>query len=291
MMGRVGRAASHCLLAVLAGLTLVMGGCQRAKPERVLAMPPVYPRGETPVVAQVALPTPAEDAMATPTDGTSAGYPAPEPPASATPTAVTLEPTATPVSPPIPTATLAALPTSTPVSGPTIALTPGPTPTPVMEVVYRVKAGDSLGSIAVLYNTTAAAIMARNNLSNPSMIHVGQTLIIPAADAHLSPRGSTVLHTVASGETLADIAVRYRTTPEAIMSQNPSLDDPDQPPVGAVLMITIGSEPGNRTHIVRPGESLSTIAESYGLTTQQVARANGLTDPSRIRVGQLLIIP
>ena len=164
-------------------------------------------------------------------------------------------------------------------------------PTPAPEVIYRVKAGDSLGSIAVLYNTTTAAIRERNGLSGSGLIHVGQQLIIPAASPDTIPAGSTVRHTVRAGESLADIARYYRTTSEAILGQNPTVSDPDTLVEGTVLTVIVGSESVPKTHVVRVGETLGLIAERYGVTTQALARANGLTDPSRIRVGQTLIIP
>lgn len=43
---------------------------------------------------------------------------------------------------------------------------------------YVVRAGDSLLAIARRYNTTVPALMAANNLSNPDVIFVGQTLTI-----------------------------------------------------------------------------------------------------------------
>jgi LysM repeat protein len=148
-----------------------------------------------------------------------------------------------------------------------------------------------VGSIAVLFNSTTAAILARNGLSDPSLIRVGQTLIIPAPSPETIPTGSSVRHVVQAGETLEVIAGYYRTTTGALLAQNPALSDPENLAVGTVLTVIAGSEAGARTHVVKPGETLGTIAESYGLTTQAVARANGLTDPSLIRVGQTLIIP
>ena len=44
-------------------------------------------------------------------------------------------------------------------------------------------------------------------------------------------------------------------------------------------------------HIVRPGENLFRIALRYGVTVDALAAANGLSDVSRIYVGQRLIIP
>lgn len=45
------------------------------------------------------------------------------------------------------------------------------------------------------------------------------------------------------------------------------------------------------THVVQPGENLFRIALGYGLTTAELAAANGIADSSRIFVGQVLTIP
>jgi LysM repeat protein len=57
------------------------------------------------------------------------------------------------------------------------------------------------------------------------------------------------------------------TTPEPIVVQNPG------------------------THVVQPGENLFRIALKYGKTVDEVAKANGITNASVIRVGQTLVIP
>jgi LysM repeat protein len=44
---------------------------------------------------------------------------------------------------------------------------------------YVVQPGDTLYSIAVRYDTTVQALMVANNLSNPNLIYVGQTLRVP----------------------------------------------------------------------------------------------------------------
>jgi LysM repeat protein len=45
------------------------------------------------------------------------------------------------------------------------------------------------------------------------------------------------------------------------------------------------------THVVAPGESLSTIGELYGVPWLQIAEANGIPEPYVIQVGQELVIP
>lgn len=57
---------------------------------------------------------------------------------------------------------------------------------------------------------------------------------------------------------------------------------------------TIGDRSGMSDmldHTVASGDTLSTIAASYGLKTATVLWANNLTDKSRLRVGQKLVIP
>jgi len=55
---------------------------------------------------------------------------------------------------------------------------PMPTPTPKPKV-YVVKKGDSVYKIAKRFGTTTEAIVAANNLRNPSLIYPGQILLIP----------------------------------------------------------------------------------------------------------------
>lgn len=48
---------------------------------------------------------------------------------------------------------------------------------------------------------------------------------------------------------------------------------------------------GGSTHVVQPGENLFRIALRYGFTVDYLAAVNGITDPTRIYVGQVLTIP
>jgi LysM repeat protein len=44
-------------------------------------------------------------------------------------------------------------------------------------------------------------------------------------------------------------------------------------------------------HHVRPGETLSKIAERYGASVQRILQANGLRHANLVRVGSTLVIP
>lgn len=49
--------------------------------------------------------------------------------------------------------------------------------------------------------------------------------------------------------------------------------------------------PQGTYHVVTPGETLFRIGKAYGLTYQELARANGIKDAAQIRVGQRIFIP
>lgn len=96
------------------------------------------------------------------------------------------------LSPPIPTdaafievATVAEpVPSESPLSDPALLEFPPDLP-PAIEIsppqTYRVVPGDTLARIAARYGTTVQALVMANNIADPSLIFVGQLLVIPAA--------------------------------------------------------------------------------------------------------------
>lgn len=93
------------------------------------------------------------------------------------------------------------------------------------------------------------------------------------------------IHVVQQGETIWQIAQRYRVSPDTIVRAN-QLPNPDRLVIGQALVIPVPDR-----HVVRPGESLWSIARQYGTTVDALARANRIADPARIFPGQVLVIP
>jgi membrane-bound lytic murein transglycosylase D len=91
---------------------------------------------------------------------------------------------------------------------------PGTASTPVKTVNYTVKAGDTLGQIAVRYGTTITEIQRLNKVANASSIYAGQTLTVPAKTVDF------VTHTVKSGESLGLIAKRNKCSVDDIKRWN-----------------------------------------------------------------------
>jgi len=60
---------------------------------------------------------------------------------------------------------------------------------------YKIKAGDTLTSIAKKYDTTVDSIAKANNIKNKNLIYAGDTLNIPPSSATVGPDGISVVST------------------------------------------------------------------------------------------------
>ncbi|GGF26653.1 hypothetical protein GCM10010954_27140 [Halobacillus andaensis] len=98
---------------------------------------------------------------------------------------------------------------------------------------YTVKAGDTLYSIARLNQTTVSELVSINQLSNPSLIRIGQVLVLPGGS---TPPPAQTTYTVKTGDTLYSIALRYGTTVQKIAAAN-NLSNPSLIRVGQQLTI------------------------------------------------------
>lgn len=116
---------------------------------------------------------------------------------------------------------------------------------PVVTGTHIVSAGESLATIARRYGTTVAAIAQVNGITNASMIFVGTQLTIaegvaPTENSATAPGGVST-HVVASGETLGEIAARFGTSVQALLSSN-DIHDPN---------------------LIKPGQQLSVPSQSW----------------------------
>ena len=122
----------------------------------------------------------------------------------------------------------------------------------------------------------------------------------PGAGSAARTRSAPRSHIVQPGETLTAIALQYGVTIVAIAQAN-SLANPSLIYAGQQLVIPpSGSAPappsgapnqGQGVHVVQPGETLTAIAQRYGVPVSAIAQANGLADPNRIYAGQQLVLP
>lgn len=94
--------------------------------------------------------------------------------------------------------------------------------------IYTVASGDSVYSISKMFGVPPSLIISDNELSDPTKLAIGQSLLI---------RQPTETYTVAEGNTLASVAERFGIDSGEIWRQNPSLGGRDEIYPGEVLVI------------------------------------------------------
>ena len=134
--------------------------------------------------------------------------------------------------------------------------------TPMEGNIYIVKTGDSLWKIARAQNVSVASIKQANSLTSDSL-KIGQKLHMPAATATTAP------------EKTATMAQAGIATASKSDWQEPGTY----------------TENGQTMHVVDIGESPASIAKKYGIKTEDLMKANNISDAKRIVVGQKLLIP
>jgi murein DD-endopeptidase MepM/ murein hydrolase activator NlpD len=110
--------------------------------------------------------------------------------------------------------------------------------------------------------------------------------------ARAAAAGETI--TVRQGETLYSISERYGVPAERIKTAN-NLTSANLA-AGRTLIIprsrtSAGPVAQNSSYTVRQGESLATIARRHGLTHQELARHNNLSNPESLQPGQTIQLP
>jgi len=183
---------------------------------------------------------------------------------------------------------------------------------------HTVLPGDTLYKIAKHYGFGLAEIAGWNGIEPPYNLSLGQHLRVSPPDtdtitpsSNLSPtfddnEDSSDYHIVASGDTLFNIAQRYGHSVQELTQWNnlptsglslgqklrvtpPSTMIPGLTPDSSYLR-PVGLPPTPDHHIVRAGESLSSIARKYGMSFAELAKLNGIGSPYSVYPGMRLTI-
>ena len=180
--------------------------------------------------------------------------------------------------------------------------------------LHTIEKGQSLYSIASMYNISQADIVKLNPGSDDK-IYVGRTLRIPRTDAGLQKE---TFHTIAPGETLYRLTVKYNVSAKAICDANPGLSA-DNFRIGQVIRIPSATDaaavtadtqalsgmPAGNTaiqapvqsrcrdmHKVKRKETVFSISREYGITEAELIAANPeLRGENKIKKGSFLCIP
>jgi LysM repeat protein len=166
---------------------------------------------------------------------------------------------------------------------------------------------------------TVAALREANPEIKSKAPRPGQRLVIPGGaaakwtESDAGAGGGSRRHTVRKGETLGGIASRYKVSVANLKNWNNLSSNTIR--VGQKLRVggsasvsRSGSKKGRSTavaagskqavspsarqsvHIVRSGETLTSLAKRYGVTVQAIKVANSMSS-SRLKAGQKIRIP
>jgi len=135
-------------------------------------------------------------------------------------------------------------------------------------------------------------------LVSPTPIPPTETVTLPPPPTACPPPYGWVAYIVQAGDTLADIAARYRVSEQAISQANCLVTVtllPGSvlyvPPAPTRTPIPCGPPPLWVTYTVRPGDTLYRLSVAYGVTVSQLQSANCLGNSTLIMAGQILYVP
>ncbi|MDF2532032.1 MAG: Peptidoglycan-binding lysin domain protein [Clostridia bacterium] len=134
-----------------------------------------------------------------------------------------------------------------------------------VNVPYTIKEGDTIWDIAEDFNVTRDSILKYNKLSEDSVLKIGKKIVIP-----------NVIRDVVKIIPIEKVEVKESTPVPTAVADNSKEVLTDLP---------------DNICIVKEGDTLSSIAEDYGVTVKALADLNGIAEDAVLKIEQELKIP
>ena len=152
---------------------------------------------------------------------------------------------------------------------------------------YRVGYGDTLDVIAQEGNVSVACLIAANDLTNANDLSFGQMLLIPDDCSPYDAMESVILSNIddleAAGFTESDMG--QGGGGGTADDDDDATDDAD-----ANMAMAADDAPLDEVYVVQSGDSLTKIAEEFGVTANCLQQTNRIVNPDLIFSGQELLI-
>lgn len=114
--------------------------------------------------------------------------------------------------------------------------------------------------------------------------------VLPVVNVCAQTSNGFFMHTVTKGQSLYSIASMYNVTIDEIIQLNP--ESKERIKAGEALKIPQKANNGQPTyHTIQSGETLYQLTVRYGVTAQDICRANPGLSAKNFRVGQVVAIP
>ena len=101
------------------------------------------------------------------------------------------------------------------------------------------------------------------------------------------------LYIVQPGDTMYSIASMFGVSLDDLVKANPQIKDPSTIYPGQTIHIPTGGKPTpSHFYVVQKGDTMYSIAAHYGMTLDQLQKANRqIKNPDSIYPGQVIYIP
>lgn len=174
-------------------------------------------------------------------------------------------------------------------------------------VSHTVAQGQTLYSISKLYNTTVEEII-KFNPGSAEKLSIGQKLIIPSNSNAKGDNKNVKTHTIQPGETLYRLSKMYDVTTDELCAANPGLSINNFRAGETVVIPSKGNETKKAskpvvakeeekkpvivgTHVVQRRENIETICNKYGITHEELIKANPILQEKKLKRKMELYIP
>lgn len=150
---------------------------------------------------------------------------------------------------------------------------------------YEIQKGDSLSKIASRAGVSVSDLKAVNNMTDDK-IFAGEKLVIPSYGK--VPSSSSSASTAKSTPKKATVTPKKTATPEPVIPEMETAPVVGEPATMEPSNVTVSAV---HEHLVHQGDTLESIARSYGVSKDEIMRYNNLTGSSDLRENMTLRIP
>ena len=161
---------------------------------------------------------------------------------------------------------------------------------------YTIKEGDTLFKIAGRFDTTPENILRLNPSLTEDNLPVGKRIcVISETIQPVSCPLGTLPYNINEGDTLLSISLQFGTSVESLLATNPDIDPYDLRVGQRICISQKFTEPplcpSRNFYVIRRGDTLRTIASSFGVDEIDILRLNPDINPRRLAIGQIICIP